>query len=304
MKVLYISPKGKRKDQFKSDIQKEDVFFDLDSISKSIVDGINSEFEDIEIVFIVDQLADEGYFPEAELSKFDLCLCDLTTSNPNVTYISGLAKGMGKPIIYLISNESSGPLSIMYNNVLKYSKASLENEFRDELNKVLKSAKENPANFASTGSSISTKPKAFISYSHANKSYLDRLMVHLKPLSKKGLIDVWADTKIKTGDDWKNEIDKALNESNIAILLISADFMASDFIVDNELPPLLSQAEVKGTKILPVILTPCRFAREPSLSRFHAVNSPSEPPPSINEDDRETIYDKLAHDIEVALRDA
>jgi hypothetical protein len=77
--------------------------------------------------------------------------------------------------------------------------------------------------------------------------------------------------------------------------------MASDFIVDNELPPLLSKAEVKGTKIVPVVLSHCRFSREPSLNRFQAVNQPSEPLSLMNVDEREAIYDKLASDIESAL---
>lgn len=166
---------------------------------------------------------------------------------------------------------------------------------------MIERVKKDPTNFVIEKKTSSRKPKAFISYSHTNKEYLDRLMVHLKPLERNGLIDVWQDTKIKIGDRWKDEIDKALSEANIAILMISADFMASDFIVDNELPPLLSKAEVKGTKIVPVVLSHCRFSREPSLNRFQAVNQPSEPLSLMNVDEREAIYDKLASDIESAL---
>ena len=126
-------------------------------------------------------------------------------------------------------------------------------------------------------------------------------MVHLKPLEKKGLIDVWQDTNIKTGDRWREIIDKALSEANIAILMISADFLASDFIIKNELTPILSKAEVKGTKIVPLIVSHCRFSREPTLNRFQAANQPSQPLSLMSEDEREAIYDKLASDIESAL---
>src|SRR5690606_7893081 len=119
--------------------------------------------------------------------------------------------------------------------------------------------------------------KIFISYSHRDKSYLDRLMVHLRPLQKQGLIDAWADTRLQAGDKWKKEIESALKESRVAILMISADFLASDFIIDNELPPLLHAAESKGTRIIPVILKPCRFLREKNLCEFQAVNLPDEP---------------------------
>jgi hypothetical protein len=58
------------------------------------------------------------------------------------------------------------------------------------------------------------------------------------------------------------------------VLLISADFFASDFIDETELPPLLAAAEAKGVRILPVILSASRFARNKNLARFQAVNSP------------------------------
>jgi hypothetical protein len=80
--------------------------------------------------------------------------------------------------------------------------------------------------------------------------------------------------------------------------------MASDFIVENELPPILSNAEVNGTKIIPVILSHCRFSREPTLNRFQAANLPSEPLSTASQEERESIYDKLASEIESALTDA
>lgn len=83
----------------------------------------------------------------------------------------------------------------------------------------------------------------FISYSHKDKGFLDRLMVHLRPLEKKKLIEPWADSRIVAGEKWKVAIESSLKKARAAILLISADFLASDFIVDNELPPLLKKAD-------------------------------------------------------------
>jgi hypothetical protein len=68
----------------------------------------------------------------------------------------------------------------------------------------------------------------------------------MRPFEKKGVIDLWVDTKINVGEKWKEKIQQALDRAAIAILLISADFLASDFIIDNELPPLLKAAEEKG----------------------------------------------------------
>ena len=141
----------------------------------------------------------------------------------------------------------------------------------------------------------------FISYSHRDKDYLDRLMIHLKPLQRKGLIDPWVDSRLLAGDRWKKEIENALKNARAAILLISADFLASDFILDNELPPLLHAAEEKGTLIIPVILTPCRFTREKSLVEFQAINPPDEPLSLVDDSEREVIYDAIAQRVETSF---
>lgn len=146
-----------------------------------------------------------------------------------------------------------------------------------------------------------SRKKVFISYSHKDKNYLERLTVHLKPLEKKGLIDAWSDTRISAGDLWKKEIEKALRETQVAILLVSADFLASDFIVDNELPPLLEAAANDGATVIPVILKPCRFTREATIAKFQAINSPEEPLSGSSEHNSELVYDAIAQRVEDLL---
>src|SRR5271170_5638040 len=102
-----------------------------------------------------------------------------------------------------------------------------------------------------------TRTKVFVSYSHADEVWLKRLQIHLKPLHRQGLVDLWDDTRIAPGQKWKFEIESAINSAAVAILLVSADFLASDFIDKDELPPLLAAAEDKGTMILPLIIGPC-----------------------------------------------
>ena len=72
----------------------------------------------------------------------------------------------------------------------------------------------------------------FVSYSHRDEKWLERLQVHLKPLVRAGDIDLWDDTQIRSGEDWKAKIDQALGSARFAVLLVSADFLASDFIQD------------------------------------------------------------------------
>src|SRR3954467_3050457 len=124
---------------------------------------------------------------------------------------------------------------------------------------------------------LSSRTKVFISYSHADKEWLDRLKRHLKPLVREGRLECWDDTHIRPGDDWKQEIQDALDTAQVAVLLISADFFASDFIDETELPPLLEAAKANGVRFLLVILSASRFARNPALARFQAVNPPSRP---------------------------
>lgn len=149
--------------------------------------------------------------------------------------------------------------------------------------------------------SIKKSKKVFISYSHKDSAHLERLRVHLKPLEKLGVVDVWDDTKIKVGNHWQKEIDTALHQAAIAVLIISADFLASDFIIDNELPPILEKAQLDGTKIVPVILKPCRFSRDANLSRFQALNPPDKPVHGMNESEQEVIWDRLSQIIEAEI---
>jgi len=143
------------------------------------------------------------------------------------------------------------------------------------------------------------RTKVFISYSHNDREWLTRLQKHLKTLENEGVyVDVWDDTRIKAGDKWKQEIKRALDEAKIAVLLISTDFLASDFIAKNELPPLLEAAKKNGAVILPLILKPSRYTRHKELSEFQAVNDPAKPLIKLEEAEQEEILVKLTGIIE------
>jgi hypothetical protein len=140
----------------------------------------------------------------------------------------------------------------------------------------------------------------FVSYSHADARWLTGMRAHLKPLERRGVIALWDDTKIKPGTHWREEIQSALESAKVAVLLVSADFLASDFIATNELPPLLNAAKERGTLILALIVRPCRFEKT-ELARFQAVNPPSKPLSAISSSRREDWYVKLSGIIEDAL---
>ena len=144
---------------------------------------------------------------------------------------------------------------------------------------------------------MSKRTQVFVSYSHADSEHLLRLKVHLRPFERQSQVDLWSDARIKAGQKWRTEIETALERAAVAVLLISADFLASDFIAENEIPPLLHAAQEEGVKILPVVLKPCTFSTVDALAQFQAVNDPSLPLISLNEAERESIWVKLAQTI-------
>jgi hypothetical protein len=130
----------------------------------------------------------------------------------------------------------------------------------------------------------------FISYAHEDGTTLERVEIHLKALQNMGIpIDYWADTKLKPGEKWREEIEKALSQAKVAILLISTDFLASDFITKYELPTLLKAAEIEGTTILPLLVSPSLFTAHPQLGEFQAINEPERPLSALRKNEREDV---------------
>mgnify|MGYP000843977958 CR=1 FL=1 len=142
-----------------------------------------------------------------------------------------------------------------------------------------------------------SRTQIFVSYSNADGDWLKRLQVHLKPLERAGSIEWWDDTRILSGMVWRDEIEKALTAAQIGVLLVSADFVASDFIANHELPNLLAAAQNRGLTILSLIVGPSRFKRMPELSRFQAVNDPDQPLIGLSKAEQETILVTLANRI-------
>ncbi len=101
------------------------------------------------------------------------------------------------------------------------------------------------------------KPSVFISYSHKDEKWKDHFKSHLKVLENLGRITIWDDRKIDAGETWYDEIKSAMEEASIAICLISADYLASDFCVKEEVPFLLKRREEEGMAIIPVLLHQC-----------------------------------------------
>lgn len=114
---------------------------------------------------------------------------------------------------------------------------------------------------------MATKPttpvKVFYSYSHKDEKLRKRLQTHLTPANKAGLIEDWHDRMITPGTEWKGEIDKRLNSADIILLLISPDFMASDYCTDVEVKRAMERNDEETALVIPVILRPCDWTKAP-----------------------------------------
>ena len=103
------------------------------------------------------------------------------------------------------------------------------------------------------------QPKIFVSYSHADTKHMDRLLVHLAPLKSAADLEIWTDKQIGGGEAWAPAIERAVSSATLAIFLVTADFLNSDFITRKEVPSLLERREKEGLRLYPILAKPCAW---------------------------------------------
>jgi hypothetical protein len=124
------------------------------------------------------------------------------------------------------------------------------------------------------------RTSAFISYSHEDGRWLKKLETMLAPLSNQGL-KIWSDEKIKPGGLWKEDIKVALADAKVAVLLVSPNFLASSFIHNMELPPLLNAARAEGLTILWIPIEECLYEAT-DIGDYQAAYNPKRPLASLS----------------------
>jgi hypothetical protein len=139
-------------------------------------------------------------------------------------------------------------------------------------------------------------PEVFISYSHQDEPWKERVAKHLAVLADTGLA-VWDDRRIAAGADWRAEINQAIAACDVALLLVSADFLTSRFILGEEVPAFLARRREQGIRVLPLIVAPCAWQRVPWLASLAVRPKDGQPLSGMSNHDAEAALAALTGEI-------
>lgn len=146
--------------------------------------------------------------------------------------------------------------------------------------------------------------KIFISYSHEDKDWKNRLVKHLRSLKHKEILDVWDDRRIQPGEHWEPAIEDAIKEATVAIMLISVNYLSSDFILKKEIPALLEQKSKKNMRIFPIIVKPCPWRGIDWLEKIQVWPSGGNPLSGLTEFEVDTVLSEFAIKLSESLKKA
>ena len=146
-------------------------------------------------------------------------------------------------------------------------------------------------------------PKAmeiFFAYAHEDEELRDELEKHLTDLKRQGVIATWHDRKIGPGKEWEGEIDPHLNTAPVILLLISPDFIASDYCMNVEVKRAMERHEDGEARVIPVILRQVHWKSTP-FGKLKAL--PTDGKPVTSWPDRDEAFFDVAQGIRAAVVD-
>lgn len=141
--------------------------------------------------------------------------------------------------------------------------------------------------------SVAAQPLAlFISYSHKDDDLRAKLDAHLSLLKRQNVFDVWHDRRIGAGREWAGEINDALERADVVMLLVSSDFLASDYCYDKEMVRALQRHDEGSARVVPVILRPCDW-QSSQFGKLLAL--PRDGKPVVSHPDTDSALTEVAH---------
>ncbi len=142
--------------------------------------------------------------------------------------------------------------------------------------------------------------EVFFSYAHEDEKLRDELAKHLKLLERQGVISAWHDREITAGTEWKDQIDEHLESAKIILLLVSADFLASDYCYEVELKRAMERHETKEARVIPIILREVDW-KGALFGKLQAL--PKNAEAVTNWDNRDQAFADIARGIRKAVED-
>ena len=136
----------------------------------------------------------------------------------------------------------------------------------------------------------------FISYAHEDRKWVEELNKFIVPWIRNKRIKLWEDSKISIGSKWKDEINYALDEANVAVLLVTKDFLNSQFIVNYELPIVFDRVENNRLKLIWIAIGYSSY-KASKLKEYQSANDPEKPIEDLRKTERDKIFTDIAEKI-------
>lgn len=140
----------------------------------------------------------------------------------------------------------------------------------------------------------------FFSYSHKDEALRDALETHLASLKREGLVETWHDRKIAPGETWAGKISEHLERADVVLLLVSADFLASDYCYGMEMERALARHEAGEARVVPVILRTADWTSAP-FAKLQAL--PKNAKPVVTWKDRDEAFVDVARGLRRLIED-
>ena len=137
-------------------------------------------------------------------------------------------------------------------------------------------------------------------YARKDQDLLENLKTHLMPLQRQGSITLWSDTNINAGDVWEKELHQHLDSAHIVLLLISADFIASDYAYSKEMTRALERHEQGDVRVIPIILRRTLWQNAP-FAKLQVL--PRDAKPVVNWQDKDEAFYDIAEQISLVVKE-
>lgn len=254
---------------------------------------------------------------QTRIDRANIIIADVTSDAASLVYLTGYAYTRKKKVILVAFDRRylppdfrdrkvisyGGGMSYFRDKLLERIKQIIRPRFRSRRSVSSSAEPAEPADVLGRIIRIVEPNKVFISYSHRDGAWLERLKVMSAPLVWSRELELWDDKKIEPGSRWGLSIDSAIRRSSVAVILVSANFLASEFIMERELPRLLSAATEERLVLLWVLLSACLY-EETEIPAYQAAHDISKPLDSLSVSKRNEVLRDICRRISEARRPA